>query len=378
MIQFNDLKSQWAEIKQSVLPEIEELFESSQFILGPQVERFEKSFADFCSCDYGIGVSNGTDAIKIAAKSLELTSSVQVFMPANTFVATWLAIKEAYPQSDIIMIDIDENGQMDTDKLQDAIEVRGGFLSGTNDKFERDKLIVAVHMYGCCDNIDKISKIATEANCMILEDASQSHGARSKNGTLAGSVGEISAFSLYPGKNLGGAGDAGIIVTNNEKLATKCKMLRNYGSKQKYIHEEIGYNNRLDTMQAIILYWKLKHLAKWNKSRAVSAEYINLSLDNHRVRWMLTSNINQVYHILPVLLEDKQKRNQFMKHLNENSIQCGIHYPIPIHKMPFYKKEELYLKRTEDYADRIVSLPIHPFLKQQELEKIVHTINNFN
>lgn len=366
MIKFNNLNLQWQQIKDKALPEVEELFESCQFILGPQVERFEEAFAQYCSCKHGVGISNGTDAIKIAAKALELTESVQVFMPANTFVATWLAIREAYPQSNIVMIDIDENGQMDTDKLKEAVS-----------KSEGQKLIVAVHMHGCCDNIDEISRIATESDCLILEDASQAHGSRSKNGTLAGSVGKISAFSLYPGKNLGAAGDAGIIVTNSEKLATKCKMLRNYGSKEKYIHEEIGYNNRLDTMQAIVLYWKLKHLTKWNNSRAVSANYIRLMLSNPRVKWMLTDNIHQVYHILPVLLENKDKRSEFMKYLNDNNIQCGIHYPIPIHKMPFYEKQETDLGRTENYADRIVSLPIHPFLTQEELETIVQVINNF-
>ncbi len=366
MIKFNNLNLQWQQIRDKALPEVEELFESCQFILGPQVERFEKAFAQYCSCKHGVGISNGTDAIKIAAKALELTESVQVFMPANTFVATWLAIKEAYPQSNVVMIDIDKNGQMDTGKLEEAVS-----------KSEGQKLIVAVHMYGCCDNIDDISRIATDNDCLILEDASQAHGSRSKNGTLAGSIGEISAFSLYPGKNLGAAGDAGIIVTNSEKLATKCKMLRNYGSREKYIHEEIGYNNRLDTIQAIVLYWKLKNLNKWNKSRSASANYVKVMLDNPEVKWMLTDNVNQVYHILPVLLPNQEKRNAFMKYLSDNNIQSGIHYPIPIHKMPFYKSKEESLFITENYSERIVSLPIHPFLKDQELATLVQVINKF-
>lgn len=366
MVEFNNLNLQWKAIKDSALPEIEELFEKCQFILGPQVKRFEQSFAQYCNQEYGIGVSNGTDAIKIAAKSLELEDSLEVFMPANTFVATWLAMKEAYPKSKITMIDIDKNAQMDTEKLRKSVE-----------KSNHKKLIVAVHMYGCCDNIDEIKDIADKNECTILEDASQAHGSRSKNGTLAGSVGTISAFSLYPGKNLGAAGDAGVIVTNDETLATKCRMLRNYGSKEKYIHEEIGYNNRLDTIQAIVLYWKLKRLTEWNKCRSVSANYIRLMLDNPEVKWILTDNIRQVYHILPVLLPNMEKRDAFMKYLNDNNIQCGIHYPIPIHKMPFYKSKEKSLTNTENYSERIVSLPIHPFLSDKQLKTIVQVINKF-
>ena len=363
MIYFNDLKSQWLEIKDSTMPEIAELFETSQFILGPQVERFENSFAKFCSCSYGVGVSNGTDAIKIAAKALGLGRRPDIFMPANTFVATWLAVKEAYPNSKVIMIDIDQNGQMDTAKL--------------NEKITKGSLIVAVHMYGCCDNIEEINRIADKNQCLLMEDASQAHGAKTTRGTIAGSVGDIAAFSLYPGKNLGAAGDAGIITTNNESLAKKCRLLRNYGSEEKYIHKEIGHNHRLDSLQAIILYWKLKKLNEWNQSRSISANTIKLALDNPEVEWMLTDNPSQVYHILPVLLKNLEKRSAFMKYLNDNKVQCGIHYPVPIHKMPFYDKQEPDLTRTENYADRIVSLPIHPFMMDIEIQYIVDTINKF-
>jgi dTDP-4-amino-4,6-dideoxygalactose transaminase len=377
MIYFNDLKSQWLEIKDSTMPEIAELFETSQFILGPQVERFENSFAKFCSCSYGVGVSNGTDAIKIAAKALELGESPRIFMPANTFVATWLAAREAYPNSEITMVDIDNHGQIDTANLELKIKEyrsQGG----------KDCLVIAVHMYGCCDTIDEISRIANNYNyrdglyrCALLEDASQAHGAKSTRGTIAGSVGDIAAFSLYPGKNLGAAGDAGIITTNNEALAKKCKLLRNYGSEEKYIHKEIGYNHRLDSLQSIILYWKLKRLNEWNQSRSVSANTMRLALDNPEIEWMLTDNPSQAYHILPVLLENLEKRSAFMKYLNDNKVQCGIHYPVPIHKMSFYDKQEADLAKTENYANRMVSLPIHPFMMDIEIQYIVDTINKF-
>jgi dTDP-4-amino-4,6-dideoxygalactose transaminase len=368
MIKFNDLSAQWLAIKDQAMPEIEKLLETSQFILGPQVKRFEEAFAGFCSCDHGIGVSNGTDAIKIAAKALELGDSPRVFMPANTFVATWLAIKEAYPNSQITMVDIDENGQIDTNKLDQ-------YIKDHRRRGDEDCLVVAVHMYGCCDAIDETSSIANSYDCPMLEDASQAHGARSPKGTLAGSVGEIAAFSLYPGKNLGAAGDAGIITTNNEKLAEKCRMLRNYGSRKKYIHEEIGYNNRLDSIQAIILYWKLKQLDEWNKARSQIAQKIKSKINNKNIQWMLGDNPNQVYHIMPVLLSS-ENRSVFMQFLGDHSIECGIHYPVPIHKMPFFL-EDKKLSRTEDYANRMVSLPIHPFVCDTEIDYLANHLNNY-
>lgn len=367
MIKFNDLNAQWKVIKDDAMPEIQELFETSQFILGPQVERFEKSFAAFCSCQFGVGISNGTDAIKIAAKALNLGSTPKVFMPANTFVATWLAVKEAYPQSDIVLVDIDPNGQMDLNILEKHLK--------TNDNL--NTLIVAVHMFGCCDILGALQKLSEKYNCLMLEDASQAHGAVSVEGRIAGSVGNISAFSLYPGKNLGAAGDAGIIITNDEKLAERCRMLRNYGSKEKYIHEEIGFNHRLDSLQAIILYWKLGKLGLWNYNRSLFATMIKSRLKNENVKWMLTDNAHQVYHILPVLLENFEKRLAFMDYLNDNNIQCGIHYPIPIHKMSFYNKCDRDLQRTEDYATRMVSLPIHPFMTEEEITYLIDTINQY-
>jgi len=368
MVKFNDLNAQWLAIKDQAMPEIEKLFGTSQFILGPQVKRFEDAFAEFCSCDHGIGISNGTDAIKIAAKALELNDDVRVFMPANTFVATWLAIKEAYPNSQITMVDIDENGQIDTRKLEQYIKSHR--MMGNE-----DCLIVAVHMYGCCDAIDETLSIANNYDCPILEDASQAHGARSPQGTLAGSAGEIAAFSLYPGKNLGAAGDAGIITTNNEKLAEKCRMLRNYGSKQKYIHEEAGYNNRLDSIQAIVLYWKLKKLDEWNKTRSKIAQTIKSKTNNKNIQWILGDNPDQVYHILPVLL-NSQNRSAFIKFLDDYSIESGIHYPIPVHKMPFVLEDE-DLPIAEEFANRMVSLPIHPFLKNTEIEYLIDCLNSY-
>jgi len=371
MVKFNNLNAQWLEIKNEAIPEIEELFETSQFILGPQVQKFEAAFAEYSGCKYGIGVSNGGDAIKIAAHALNLDEDLHVFMTANTFVATWIYIKEAYPKAKITLVDVDDHGQTDVNQLDQYL------ASAVTPAGRKECLIVAVHMYGCCDAIDDIQEVASKYNCPILEDVAQAQGSKSPQGTIAGSVGQIAAFSLYPGKNLGAAGDAGIITTNREDLAEKCELLRNYGSRQKYIHEEIGYNHRLDSIQAIILYWKLQKLDEWNKSRSLIARKIRSEIINDSVKWMLTDNMLQVYHILPVLLKDSKNRNAFMDHLADNSIECGIHYPVPIYKMPFYEKVAPDPIQAGEHSEKMVSLPIHPFLNNGEILQIAKAINTF-
>lgn len=380
MIKFNDLNAQWLAIKDQAMPEIEELLKTSQFILGPQVERFEKVFASYSECKYGIGVSNGTDAIKIAAKALGLKHNTHIFMPANTFVATYLAAKEAYPNAKIHMIDIYEDGSMNLDLLQMNIDQVNSNAIIHNESI--DKLVIAVHMFGNCDNLDKIYNICTDTQSKLLEDASQAHGAMSLDGNVAGSVGDISVFSFYPGKNLGAAGDAGIIVTNHKNLYDKCQLLRNYGSTQKYIHVEEGYNHRLDTIQAIILYHKLHKLDGWNSQRKAHAAKIikGITCPLDATNWitpMQEISQRQVYHILPILVSNKSTRPNFITYLTKNNIPHGIHYPIPIHKMSFYSNNNDNLPITESYADRMVSLPIHPFLSDTEINSIINTINQF-
>jgi len=377
MIKFNDLKSQWLAIKDNAMPEIEELMNNCQFILGPQVERFEKSFADYCECQYAVGVSNGTDGIKIAAKALEIEHpNLKVYMPANTFVATWLGIKDAYPNSEIELIDIKEDGTMNLDILRSKLEPPRRkptkptmYAIGST----HVNLVVAVHMFGNCDNLDEISQICEETQSFLMEDASQAHGATTPNGTVAGSKGLVSVFSLYPGKNLGGCGDAGVIVTNDRDIFRKAKMLRNYGSEQKYIHEFEGFNNRLDSIQAVVLYWKLKYLDKWNENRKNFVDKLRNYVDNEYIRWILSPERGQVYHILPIRVEN---RKLFQQHLDAHNIQHGIHYPIPIHKMPFCDKD-FDLPITEMLSKEMASLPIHPFMTDDDLIKIVGCLNRY-
>ena len=370
MIKFNDLKSQWLAIKDNAMPEIEELMNRCEFILGPQVERFEKSFADYCECRYAVGVSNGTDGIKIAAKAMQIHHpELRVYMPANTFVATWLGIKDAYPHSNIELIDIKEDGTMNLDILRSKLEKPEIYAVGVT----HVNLVVAVHMFGNCDNLDEINQICEETKSFLMEDASQAHGATTASGTVAGSKGVVSVFSLYPGKNLGGCGDAGVIVTNDRDIYKNAKMLRNYGSQEKYIHEFEGFNNRLDSIQAIVLYWKLKYLDKWNENRKNFVDKLRNYVDNEYIRWILSPERGQVYHILPIRVEN---RKLFQQHLDAHNIQHGIHYPIPIHKMPFCDKD-FDLPITEMLSKEMASLPIHPFMTDDDLIKIVGCLNRY-
>ncbi len=370
MVKFNDLQSQWLAIKDNAMPEIEELMNNCQFILGPQVERFEKSFADYCGCRHAIGVSNGTDGIKIAAKAIGIHhSKLKVYMPANTFVATWLGIKDAYPHSDIELVDIKEDGTMDLDILRSKLETPKTYAAGVT----HVNLVVAVHMFGNCDNLDEISQICEETRSFLMEDASQAHGATTKIGTVAGSKGVASVFSLYPGKNLGGCGDAGVIVTNDGDIFRNAKMLRNYGSEKKYIHEFEGFNHRLDSIQAIVLYWKLKHLEKWNENRKNFVNKLRNCVDNEYIKWILSPERGQVYHILPVRVKN---RNMFQQHLDAHNVQHGIHYPIPIHQMSFCKKH-FDLPVTEVLSKEMVSLPIHPFMTDDDLINMVRCLSKY-
>lgn len=369
-VMFNNLGKQWDVIQEDVIPRFNALFKQSNFIGGAPVGEFEENFAKFTGTKYAIGISNGTDALKIALKALNLTSPCGVVIPANTFVATILAVTYLCElKADIQLIDCDEYFQMDTSLLEKCLK--------DNRKNWKSCVIIPVHLFGHPADILKIMDLANEYDCKVLEDSSQSHGALVKKKKV-GSFGDISAFSLYPGKNLGAAGDAGIITTNSEDLYKKCKSLRNYGSSVKYYYDFIGYNHRLDTIQAIIVDEKLKHLDKWNAMRNDAADKLTDQLkDNKKVKTPKLAPYadRNVYHIYAILLEN---RDGLQKHLNDNGIQSGIHYPVPIQKTkPFNYLDTFKNKNALQFAEQMVSLPMHPFLTDEEIGHITKTINEF-
>ena len=259
---------------------------------------------------------------------------------------------------------------MDVSALQKVLEERRSDWDSC--------LIVPVHLYGHCVDMLSVMKLAEEHDCYVLEDASQSHGTVCEDGRLTGNIGHISAFSLYPGKNLGALGDAGIVSTNIKELADNVSMLRNYGSQKKYYYEFKGYNNRMDTIQAIFLKEKLKHLNQWNASRLLVASYYNNNIKNQKVAKPKVAAYCKLhtYHIYCLQVDN---RDAFMKHLQDNDVQCGIHYPIPIELTKPYSHfgEKFHSTNTRNIAPKLVSLPMHPFMSEEDMQKVCEVVNEW-
>ena len=371
-IAFNNLNAQWNVIKGECFKELHSLFEKSNFILGEQVGQFEKSFSDYTETTYAVGVSSGTDALKLAAQSLLATgrvppesSGICVVIPANTFIATLLGIEQAFPDAHFQLIDCDDYYQMDTTLLHSFIK--------SNRHHFHDIVIVPVHLYGYTCNMDEIGNIASEYGCRILSDSSQAHGAFWKE-NRAGSMATVSAFSLYPGKNLGGAGDGGIVTTDSYPICESLRLLRNLGSNKKYEHEVKGGNHRLDTIQAIILNAKLKHLDTWNDNRRRIVRLYENNIDNpHIILPKTPRGCTPVHHIYPIRTN---YRDRLMAVLEDHGIQTGIHYPIPIERMSMYRQLGPCPKTLRN-SGQLLSLPIHPFMREQEVKYVYDTLNSY-
>lgn len=363
-VQFNNLNKQWKTIKNDVLPQIDNLFERSNFILGDAVIEFEDLFKQYIACDYAVGVSNGTDALKLAAESLDIHNSVLVIAPANTFVATVIGIEQALPKADFALIDCDEYFQMDLEKLEQVLANSRQIYSNV--------IIVPVHLYGYVCDMTSLMKLSLKYDCLVIEDASQAHGAKWDSQPV-GSFGDVSAFSLYPGKNLGAAGDAGIVTTNNHDIYERLLRLRNLGSIKKHKHEIKGGNHRLDTIQAIILKEKMKHIEDWNACRRAIVKSYEDKINNSLVQLPQTKDgCLPVHHIYPVVVSN---RESFTNHLDENGVQWGLHYPVCIEEMSMYKGLGVPNKRAIDLSGHIVSLPIHPFMTEEEVSHLCKVVN---
>ncbi|MBI4854198.1 MAG: DegT/DnrJ/EryC1/StrS family aminotransferase [Acidobacteria bacterium] len=363
-VPFVDLKAQYKSIKTEVNQAISNVLENCNFILGQEVEEFEKNFAKFIGIDYAIGVSNGLDALKIALEVLGIGYKDEVIIPANTFIATALAVSAVGAKP--VLVDINtKTYNIDTSLIEDAITAQ-------------TKAIMPVHLYGQAADMKAIIDIAKKHNLEIVEDAAQSHGSH-YNGFSTGTFGKIGCFSLYPGKNLGAYGDAGIIVTADKNLAAKISRLRNYGQKQKYYHSEKGLNNRLDTLQAAVLNVKLKYLTEWNSKRAYNAKlYSEYLSDLEEVKTpQIALDRDHIFHLYVVRVKEREKLQKF---LLEKGITTIIHYPVPIHLQEAYSDlgyQKGAFPITEAFAEEIVSLPMFPELSQEQIQYTCSMIKEF-
>ena len=360
MIKFLDICKQDKPIKKNIIKNIFHVINKNNYILGDFVEKFEHSFASFCNAKYAIGCANGTDALTIALKILNLPKGSEVIIPAMTYCSTAFAVINAGLKP--ILVDIETSKPtISLNDLEKKIT-------------KRTKVIMPVHLYGSVVNISKIKKIIKNKNICIVDDCSQAHGA-SLGKKMVGSLADISCFSLYPGKNLGAYGDAGIITTNNFNHYNKIKNFRNLGSTAKFIHTQVGFNSRLDTMQASILIEKIKLLKNYNKKRKKIAKYYDENIKNNKIT-KLNYSKGSVYHQYVIKVNDK---NELVNLFKKNNIEFGFHYPKSINQIEALKsmfKRNKYIN-SEDLSKKCFSIPIDPTLSKKEILKIVKILNFF-
>lgn len=364
MIKFLDLHKINARFDALFQEQFKQLLDSSYYILGSQVAAFETNFADYCGAKNCIGTSNGLDALILIFKAYKelglLKDNDEVIVPANTFIASFLAVihaglKPVFVEPDITTYNISVS------------ELEKHITPNT-------KVILAVHLYGQIADMSNINALAKKHNLLVVEDAAQAHGAIHENNKRAGNLSDAAAFSFYPVKNLGALGDGGAVTTNNDALTEVIRKLRNYGSSKKYLHDTIGFNNRLDEIQAAFLNTKLQKLDEDNTKRRDVAKRFISEIENEKVTLpFYNDSKNHVFHLFVVLVEN---RAHFIKYLEKNKIETLIHYPVAPHKQKALKDfESLKLPITEHIHKNIVSLPISPVLTEQEITQIIQTIN---
>ena len=339
------------------------VMESGKYILGSEVQNFEKEFASYCQSRFCIGVGNGLDAIRLSLLAMGIGKGDEVIVPSNTYIATWLAVSLT-GATPVPVEPLFNTYNLDPDLIEGAISTK-------------TKAIMPVHLYGQPADMDPINELAQENNLKVIDDAAQAHGALYK-GKKVGSLADITAFSFYPTKNLGAIGDSGAITTNNEDLAEKLRILRNYGESKKYVNNIIGYNSRLDELQAAFLRVKLGHLDEMNRKKiSIASKYLK-EISNDDVN--LPSVINSVVHVWHQFVIKTELRDNLKQFLYENGINTLIHYPIPPHRQDAYKSLGLgrgRFKIAENLSNQIISLPIHWTLDNNEVEYVISAINKW-
>ena len=368
-IPFLNLAKQNKKLADDILPLWKEILESSRFIGGEYVTSFESEFAVACGANHCATVGSGTDALRLILISLGLKPGDEVITVPNTFIGTTEAITQA--GGSIRFVDIDPlTYNLSPAKLAETLAT----LSPESRK--KIKGIVPVHLYGQMADMDEILSIARKHNFWVVEDASQAHLAEYKK-RKAGSIGTAAAFSFYPGKNLGAGGDAGAVVSNNKDLVRSIQILRDHGQEKKHLHQTEGYNSRCDALQAALLRIKLKQLVTWNKSRQKNAGIYFQSLKNVKGIFLPTvrEDRTHVFHLFIIQVSHRDKTIELLK---ERGIQCGLHYPIPLHLQKAYSRLNLGPKSfpvTEKIAKRIISLPMYPELEKEQIEYICDTLS---
>ena len=360
-IKFLDLEKINNRFRSEIDQRIKNILDCGWYLQGKENEVFAKNFASYCGTKYAVGVANGLDALRLIINAYGFGAGDEIIVPANTFIATILAISDNGCTPVLIEPDINTYN-INPNLIEEKIT-------------SKTKAIMVVHLYGQAVQMDKIREIAKKYNLKVIEDAAQAHGAYYENKRV-GNLGDAAAFSFYPGKNLGCMGDGGAVVTNDETLYNKVKALANYGSDYKYHHIYKGLNSRLDEMQAAILDIKLKHLDDDNTRRRQIAKYYRENIKNPKI--ILPQTYNEESHVWHVFVVRCDNRDLLQKHLETNDIQTNIHYPTAPHKQLCYSEyAHLSLPITEKIHNEIISLPISPVMTDEEVKKVVEVVNAF-
>lgn len=358
-----DLRAQYAAIQPAIDAAIQDVVSNTSFIMGPAVRRFEEAFAHFCGVQECVGVSNGTAALELVLRALEIGPGDEVITPSHTFIATAEAISNvgATPR----FVDIDPaTYTMDTAATAAALT-------------PATRALLPVHIYGQPADMTALNALAAAHHLVVIEDAAQAHGA-TWQGARAGSLATAACFSFYPGKNLGAYGDAGAVTTNDPALAERVRLLRNHGRRSKYIHDIVGTNERIDTLQAAILEAKLPYLAEWTAARQrLAARYNALLADCEVVLPHVAPDATSAWHLYVIRTP---QRDALLSYLQEQGIGAGIHYPVPLHLQPAYAALGYRpgdLPVTETVADSCLSLPLYPEMTANQQEYIAEAIHSF-
>jgi dTDP-3-amino-3,4,6-trideoxy-alpha-D-glucose transaminase len=359
-VAFLDLQALHLNIEEELNEVMARVLRSGHYVLGPEVDAFEQAFAGYVGRQHCIGVGSGLDALILSLLALDVKAGDEILVPAHTFVATWLAVTNigAVP----VPVDVDwGTANIDSSKIEAAITTR-------------TRGIIPVHLYGQCADMVGLAQVAAKHKLFVLEDAAQAHGAR-LNGKMAGTFGELAAFSFYPGKNLGAVGDAGAIVTDSAVLAEKLRALRNYGSVTKYYHDVEGLNSRLDPLQAAILSAKLKYLDGWNRSRQRAAAFYQRELSGVPGLELpaLEKGAEHVYHLYVIKHKDRDGLKQA---LAESGVETLIHYPVPPAKQKAYEGRFESKPVAERLAAEVLSLPMGPHLDENDLAVVTESIKS--
>ncbi len=361
-VPFIDLTPQHDAIKGEMEAGFKATFERCDFISGKATKDFEKEFASFCGVQKAVGVNSGTDSLYLALCSLDVTVGDEVILPSFTFIATALAV--SYTGATVVFADIEEKtGNIDPASFEKVIT-------------DKTKAVIPVHLYGQPANMDEICAIAKKNNVKVIEDACQAHGS-TYDGKRSGSMGDIGCFSFYPTKSLGGCGDGGIIVSDSVEIGEKVRMLGDYGRSSRYDHKIKGFNSRLDSMQAVILSAKLKHLDEWNKMRGENAAYYCELLKDVDgiILPKIQDNRTHVFQTFAVRI--LENRDQVCEKMQEKGVGVLIHYPIPLHLQEAYrdmghKKGDFPV--SEMFSDQVLSLPLFPHMSKEQIEYVAKSL----